>query len=161
MFMKTGDILLFFGGDDLIDREIDHYEKSVFTHAAIAINKTEIVEAWWEGVRTATLDGRGPYAIFETITPLNPIQQTGIEMYARGCVGKRYNYPGIFGFLLKVWFRLKHNPFGSIHSLWCSQLVFDVYYAIGLNLLPSLDEEDITPADLANSKLLTRKGSKE
>ena len=158
MFMKTGDILLFFGGDDLIDREIDHYEKSVFTHAAIAINKTEIVEAWWEGVRTATLDGRGPYAIFETITPLNPIQQTGIEMYARGCVGKRYNYPGIFGFLVREWFGLKHNPFGSIHSLWCSQLVFDVYRVIGLNLLPGLDEEDITPADLANSKLLMRKG---
>jgi len=41
---KTGDIILFFGGEDLIDREIKQYENSMFTHAAIAINDEEIVE---------------------------------------------------------------------------------------------------------------------
>ena len=152
----TGDILLFFGVEDLIDREIEHYENSMFTHAAVSINSTEIVEAWWEGVRISTLEGRGPFARFQTITPLTPIQQTGLEMYARGCVGKRYNYPGLVGFLVKKWFGMKHNPLGSEHSVWCSQLVVEIYRACGINLLPDLADRDITPADLANSKLLQR-----
>jgi len=154
--MVRGDILLFFGGNDFVDQEIEHYENSMFTHAAVAISDQEIVEAWWEGVRISTLDGRGPYARFQTIAPLTLIQQTDIEMYSRGCVGKRYNYPGIFGFLVRQWFGLKHNPFGSQHSVWCSQLVAEVYLASGINLLPTLADMDTTPADLANSKLLRK-----
>ena len=128
----------------------------MFTHAVVAINDQEIVEAWWDGVRITTLDGRGLYARFQTITPLTPIQQTSLKMYAKGCVGKRYNYPGLVGFLVKKWFSLKHNPLGSKHSVWCSQLVVEIYRACGINLLPNLADRDITPADIANSKLLRK-----
>ena len=133
--MKTGDIILFFGDDGLIDREIEHYENSMFTHAAVVISGPKIVEAWWDGVRISTLGDRGPYAVFQTITPLKRSQQLDIELYARGRVGEHYNYPGLFGFLVKRWFGLKYNPFGSKDSVWCSQLVFEAYLSGGIHLL--------------------------
>ena len=152
--MITGDVLLFFGGNGFVDKEIEHYENSMFTHAAVAIDDKQIIEAWWDGVRVTTIDGRGPFAIFRA--DLDAVLQEDIKMFAVGSVGKRYNYEGLVGFLIEKWMKLKHNPFGSQHSVWCSQLVFECFLASGINLVPGKEAEDITPADLANSPVLRR-----
>jgi len=68
--MKVGDVLLFIGSNCVIDRVIRFWTHSKFTHAALAINESEFVEAWWDGVRKSNIDGLKNFVILEPITPL-------------------------------------------------------------------------------------------
>jgi len=82
--MKAGDILLFIGGNDVIDAGIRLECHSKFTHAAIAISETEFVEAWWDGTRKSNIKGHSNIVVFTPITPLSEFQQAEIIGYALG-----------------------------------------------------------------------------
>ena len=65
--MKKGDVLLFIGGNCLIDIVIRFWTHSEYTHAALAINESEFVEAWWDGVRRNNIEGYTSIIVFEPI----------------------------------------------------------------------------------------------
>jgi uncharacterized protein YycO len=158
--MKTGDVLLFIGGEDLIDDCIKAEGHSVYTHAALAVNSTSFVEAWWDGARLSTLEGRNNIVVFSPIIPLTEDQQYELIGYCRGKIGEQYNFLQLAGFLYEKLFGTTHNPFGSPHETICSQLVIQGYRdLLGIDLLPGIEDYSVTPSDLALSKLLRQEAS--
>jgi|GEM_PF-2500780 len=153
--MKAGDVLLFIGGNDLIDEGIRLEEGSKFTHAALAISETEFVEAWWTGVRRRSILEYNNVCVFTPIPPLSVIQQVEIIGYALGKIGEEYNFLQLLGFLIEKIMHIKYNPFRSKHKTICSQLVVQAYFdALGIELLPDMETYSAAPSDLANSELL-------
>ena len=163
--MQVGDVLLFVGGNCLIDKVIRFCTHSEFTHAALAINETEYIEAWWDGVRKNNItryeniiDRIKDIVVFTPITPLNQSQQTELIRYALGKIGEPYNYLQLAGFIIKKTSFLKYNPFGSKYKTICSQLVFQAYkHSFNIDLLPNIEDYSVAPRDLAASKLLRQK----
>ncbi|HBP65814.1 MAG TPA: hypothetical protein DD730_16535 [Desulfosporosinus sp.] len=90
--MKEGDVLLFIGGNNLVDNVERLETHSKFTHAALAVNESEFIEAWWNGVRRNNLDSyknrNKNIIVFTPITPLSESQQAQIIEYALGKIGE-------------------------------------------------------------------------
>ena len=157
--MKVGDVLIFIGPnyliDDLIDDAVRFVTRSKFTHAALAINENEFVEAWWNGVRKTNIEGYKNIKVFTPITPLSEFQQAKIVGYALGKIGEQFNFLQLLGFIIEKIAYLKYNPFGSKNKTICSQLVFQAYRQLfDIDLLPDIEDYSVTPSDLATSKLL-------
>lgn len=158
--MQAGDILLFVGQKVFIDEAIEYETSSKYTHAALAISETEYVEAWWSGVRKAELNPNDPrkFDIYTTITPLTDLQKAEITGFALGKIGEEYNFLQLIGFPVEKLFHTDKNVLGSTHKVICSQLVIQSYKAVGIVLLPNIEEYSVAPSDLANSKLLRQEG---
>lgn len=150
------------GGKRLVDEVISLQTHSEFTHAALAINEFEFVEAWWHGVRKNNLegyrsiiDGYRRITVFTPITPLSEVQQAEIVGYGLGKIGEPFDFYLLVGFIIERIAHLKYNPFGSKHKTICSQLVFQAYKQLfNIDLLPRIDDYSVTPSDLETSKLL-------
>jgi uncharacterized protein YycO len=155
--MRAGDVLLFIGGDDLIDICIRDEEKSVFTHAALAVSENQFVEAWWNGVRVNTVEGKTNIVVFSPIIPLTVDQQNKLIGYCKGKIGERYNFLQLAGFLYERLLNKNHNPFGNPHETICSQVVIQGYRRLlGIDLCPGIEDFSVRPSDLSTSKLLKR-----
>lgn len=158
--MKTGDVLLFIGGNDLIDECIRNEEHSQFTHAALAISSTEYVEAWATGVRRNNIEGKTNIVVFSPITPLTEDQAYELVGFCRGKIGEQYNFLQLAGFLYEKLLGTTHNPFGSPHETICSQVVIQAYRELfNIDLCPGIEDYSVRPSDLALSKLLRQEGS--
>jgi len=158
--MKAGDVLLFIGGDDLIDICIRAEENSIYTHAAIAVSPDHFVEAWWDGTRLSNTEGKNNIVVFSPITPLNNHQQNEIIGYCMGKLGEEYNFLQLAGFYFEKIFNTKKNPFGSAHETICSQVVIQAYRQLfEIDLCPGIEDFSVRPSDLSLSKLLQQEGS--
>lgn len=160
--MIIGDVLLFSGGERLVDELVGFETHSKYTHAALAINESEFIEAWWEGVRNSNIEdykkineGYKDITVFTPIIPLSQSQQAKIVGYALGKIGQPFNYLQLLGFIIEKVACLKYNPFGSKHKTVCSQLVVQAYkQQFDIDLLPNIEDYSVAPSDLATSKLL-------
>ena len=153
--MRTGDVLLSIGGDDLIDTCIRDEEGSVYTHAALAVSDSQFVESWWNGVRRNNIQGKTNIVVFSPIIPLTVDQQCELIGYCQGKIGESYNFAQLAGFIYERLFNKKHNPFGNPHETICSQVVIQGYRGLlGIDLCPGIEDFSVRPSDLSTSKLL-------
>lgn len=153
--MKAGDVLLFIGGNDLVDTCIRNEEKSIYTHAALAVSETQYVEAWVTGVRWNNIEGKTNIVVFSPTTPLTEDQAYELIGFCRGKIGEQYNFLQLAGFLYEKLLGTTHNPFGNPHETICSQIVIQAYRELfGIDLLPGIEDYSVRPADLSTSKLL-------
>lgn len=157
--MQAGDIILF-QGDVAISAGIKLATEGSFSHAAIAISDTEIVEALGDGVtRTAIADREDSrYAVY-TVDSLTEEQRQALAAYAEAHIGEAYSYLQDVGFAVnyireKLGFKRIPDLFAEHGKVICSALVDLAYRSIDIKLRGEKDAGDITPVGLSFSPLL-------
>ncbi|QJT70396.1 hypothetical protein [Microcystis phage MaeS] len=127
--MKAGD-LVFVRGHSIISKLIRLFDEGKWTHVAIAVSETQIIEAQ-RFTRTKIVDMK--YTDYEIVPMnLNPYEQGIITDSAKELEGTWYDYKLIAWLMLNELFRINKSPFwNNPNYLICSELVYLLYHQIG------------------------------
>lgn len=123
--MKAGDII-FVQGDSFISKAIQYFDKGQFSHVAIAVSDTHIIEAQY---MTDVCYREFPYHNNCVILDLglDLKQREAVAQLSFGLIGKRYDYFQLVWYVLRRVFHLKgRNPLNNPNNLICSELVYTV-----------------------------------
>jgi cell wall-associated NlpC family hydrolase len=153
MDMKHGD-LIFVRGTDTISRIIEWLTSSKYSHVAMYIGNGEVIEA--QRLRSVGLaplsEYDGKYDVY-TCPTLTDDQRKQIIEYARSMGGIKYDYLDIARLFLRCVFRLE-LPIDDPTRIICSELIVKAYSKAGIKLVQGREDYDVTPEDVAESKML-------
>lgn len=143
--MKAGD-LVFVRGTSLISRLIRLFDKGEFSHVAVAVSETEIIEINWNMKSKIVPFHYDNYEIVDL--KLTDSERKHVSAYSKGLTGIWYDYTQILGYLIM------NNKFNNPRYLICSELAYTILFEI--NRLPKGSNKDVTPNGLY--KLLKDEG---
>jgi hypothetical protein len=144
--MKAGDII-FVRGKSPLSNLVKFFDKGEFSHVAIAISSTHVLEADWyirTRVREMNYEDVEVVDLGLTEEERDLIVHAGIQL-----IGKWYDYKQILWYVLKRFFSLKgKNKFNSPNNLICSEVIFYILAELGMvDCVTGLDF-DVTPNQL-------------
>jgi uncharacterized protein YycO len=147
--LKPGDLLLFFDARGT-NRLITFVTKSPIYHVAISLGGEQIVEARPKGVERNALSTRAGGEVFT----LAPAPGTSDEAeratkWALSQVGAGYDAPGTVAMLLDRAFIHLHVNKVMGDRYTCGEFVALAYRHAGRILFPTIESEDVEPADFA------------
>lgn len=151
--MKAGDII-FVRGNSPLSKIVRFFDKGRFSHVAIAVSETHVLEANWN-MRTRIREMK--YEDYEIVDlhldeeERDQIVHEGIQM-----IGRWYDYSQIIWYVFAKLFTLKgRNKLNNPKNLICSELVFYLLFIVGRLESNKNLNADITPNQLyKNLKLL-------
>ena len=139
--------VLLFRGRGLISRLIRWQTRSCYSHAALRLPTGQIIEAWpGKGVHLTTLADYTGVDVF-TVPSAARHQWEWAISYARGQVGRGYDYWGVLRFISR-------DNLPDSERWFCSELVFAALHQAGVHLLKRVPSWAVTPRDLSLSPLL-------
>jgi hypothetical protein len=134
--MKAGDII-FVRGDSLLSKIIRFFDEGIFSHVAIAVSETEVIEANWNMKSNIVPFHYDNYEIVSL--DLTNVQRSNVKKEASKLEGRWYDYIQIIGYMFN---RRINNP----RNLICSELVYLI-----LSRIDFIDDKNIrecTPNEL-------------
>jgi hypothetical protein len=111
--MKAGDII-FVRGNSLLSRIIRFFDKGEFSHVAIAVSETEVLEAQYFTKSRITPFYFTDYEIVDL--GLSDAERKKVDELGPVLVGRWYDYIQVISYLFK-------HPFNNPNHLICSELV--------------------------------------
>lgn len=149
--MKAGDII-FIDGGTLKSWLIKKLLKSQFSHVALAVSETDIIEI---DFLKKVQQKPNPYKNYciGRVKGVNTEQLKEVVKFAESKIGVSYDYLQILGLFLETVFNIR-NYINQRNRLICSELIYLAYYSQGIDLMPNKSIEDITPEDLYESPLI-------
>lgn len=143
--MLAGDIV-FVKGHSIIDCLIRLFDPGPFTHVALAVSSTQVIEAdLFTNVRIVPFH----YEDYEVVSiGLDPVQRVGLQQAANEYVGRQYDYLQLFWYVIDDIFHLDgRNLLNSANDVICSEVISDIF--IRLEIFEK-DEllRDMTPNEL-------------
>lgn len=145
--MRAGDIV-FVRGNSLISNAVRYFDKGEFSHVAIAVSSTHVLEAQYSTKVRMTPFYFEDYEVVDlglTDEERNRVVHLGVQQ-----TGKWYDYSQIAWYILKKVFNLEgDNLLNSPNNLICSELVSNILILLGKI---SVNERvvDFTPNELYN-----------
>ena len=134
--MDTGDIV-FIRGKSIISKLVRYFDKGEFSHVAVAVSPTHIIEADW---KTKSIIKPFEYEDFEVVRlNLNEQQKDQLIKDAIQLTGKWYDYTQILGYVLS-----KEDVLGSPKRLICSEIAYELLYGLGIDT----GDRNISPNEL-------------
>lgn len=134
--MKAGD-LIFVKGDSIISKAIRLFDKGRFSHVAIAVSDTHVLETNWN-MRSRIVECS--YTDFEVVSlPLSEDQRIRVIVEAKLLEGVPYDY-------IQILFLMFSSRLNNPRYFICSELVYTVLKNVGYPIDNSL--RDSTPNEL-------------
>lgn len=128
--MKAGDII-FVRGDSIISRIIRLFDRGCYSHVAIAVSDTEILEAQYF---TRSRIIKNPYDSYDTISlELSNVEKVRLRKIAESLTGRWYDYRQVIGYVLR-------KPWNNPNNMICSEIVATILYEFGYNNQVELEE---------------------
>lgn len=113
-------------GKGIISKVIRIFDKGKFTHCAIAISDSEVIEANYDTkVAIRSFDPKKYKEIEVLDLGLNEHQRQKVYISAMEQLGKRYDYLSLMWYVIRKIFRLRgKNRLNNPNHVICSELVF-------------------------------------
>lgn len=144
-------------GDSIISSVIKKITYSKYSHLAIIVSNTLIIEA--DGIsgfiKYRNIEDFQSYSDIFTCDSLTDKKSQEMIFYLEGKVGQKYDRILLFWLFVKYVFRVK-LPYKNDSSMICSELVNNAYKSVGVRLSK---KRFPSPKDIINSKLLRKIGS--
>jgi uncharacterized protein YycO len=155
--LEVGDIVLY-KGKGLFSRLVSFFTRSKYSHVAMMISDTLLIEANWYKKSNTVPFSYVPenMEIYRLKESLSTDQKLTLLEHCYGFLNKTYDYPQIFGYVLNFFNKNHINVFNSPKKLICSELIDRAYLKIGVDLSSEHFIGDVRPVDLANSDKLIR-----
>ena len=140
--------------NSIISKLIRYISKSTVSHTAIMYDEKFVIESWISGVRIISIeDLKKRCNFYVSRCELTDLQSKIITTYLQNKYKSKYD-------LLQLLTIALHKIFGikilNNHQKYiCSELVWEAYTQIGMEIAPQVDEsDDVTPKDLIESQNL-------
>ncbi|MBI4368125.1 MAG: hypothetical protein HY588_01885 [Candidatus Omnitrophica bacterium] len=162
--LKPCDILLY-KGTGRTSRLIRWKTKSPYSHVAVVVEPAiylgiESNTGHQSGVRAFDLRKLDQAAVdLFRIKPASQFQPEKVISFLVAHLGMPYDYRGVLwlGILKLLNLKSKSNRFQKDQDYFCSELVYEAFNNAGLDIVPEVDEADITsPGDIAKSSVLEK-----
>ncbi len=167
--IQDGDVLLH-RGKTLVTLLIRLFTWSQYSHAGIAV--------WWND-RLMAMESIWPMVIINPLSQsvrrykggvdwfccVKPVDDKRLEMikFAQKELGHRFSLPKLISFLFKFLFRRRTTEEARLKryekALICSEYVARIYKSVDLDLVKYKADRFTSPADIANSPLLEKRGT--
>ena len=151
--MMIARIGLYQGKSFFPSKMIRWFTWSKYSHAAFLCDDGSVYESWHVGGvchRKNIHEGHTPGTKIDVFyMAVSELQYFTILESLRREVGKKYDFKGILGMLLR-------KNVDKKASWFCSELVFKAFKDAGIDLLANKKPEQVSPADLSFSPLLTK-----
>ncbi len=156
--LEVGDVILYKGGEGILSRAVQFFTKSKYSHVAMMISDTLLIEAnWYKKSNTITFQyDKGKMEIYRVNGGLSVEQKLTLLEHCYGFLNKKYDYPQILGYILRFFNKNKINTFNSSNKLICSELIDRAYLKVGVDLSNEHYVGDVTPEDIVKSEKLKR-----
>lgn len=131
--MKQGDVV-FLQGKSFISKAVRFFDKGTFSHVAIAMSGTHILEADFDTRVSIVPFDKNEFNVIEVIDlGLNKEERSRVVAMGTKMVGKKYDYMQIIWYIISKMLRLKgKNKFNNPNNYICSELVFAVLNEAGV-----------------------------
>lgn len=159
--LEAGDILLF-RGTDMVNRLIQFFSHSPYSHAALYLGKLYgeplLAEAEIRGVWINTLRAKQSEIeridVYRVKAPEDYRHKTPLAVFPY--ISDNYGFAEILGFLVAYATGLRVNPFKNAEQFVCSELVDTAY--LGLFSQERSTKQLISPGDIAKSSYVDSLG---
>lgn len=166
--IRNGDVLMY-KGRSFSSRIIRYVTKSAYSHAGLAVwwnERLMVMEAIGKGVIVTPLSAnvahyRGNVEWFSCVEEIPEEEREQMVTFAQQELGKEYATLGAVMMGIFLLFKRgveKKDKLRRESKLFCSHYVAATYNAIGKDLKKGLSDRFMSPADVANSPLLKRRG---
>lgn len=145
-------MIALYHGRSWISRIIKTFTWSDYSHAAWIDDDGSVFEAWGKNgvTHVPTIDTNHtpgtPVRIYE-VAGETPQIRAAVRSFLSGEVGRKYDWLGVFGFVLRA------NRFARQNRWFCSELVAEAYRLAGHKIL-NLPSNKVFPGMLAASPML-------
>lgn len=144
--MKAGD-LVFVRGSGFIENAIRYFDSGEFSHVALAVSPTEIIEAQFgelSQIKEMT------YTDCDIVDlGFNDAQRKLIAKIAPKFTGRPYDKWQIIWYIIRRYIRIgERDVFNDPNLYICSELVFDILNGANLLPQPCKINDDVTPNEL-------------
>ena len=144
--MKPGDVI-FMKPETFIGRMVTRIDGGPYSHVAIAVSDTHIVEA--QGFRFSRIWPVYGHEVLVVDLGLTEEQRIDIVKNAISVTGRWYDYPVIIGYFLKNVFNWEIKAlWNSQNRLICSELVSTLLLSVGYVGAKELYHKNISPREL-------------
>ncbi|MEK6881322.1 MAG: YiiX/YebB-like N1pC/P60 family cysteine hydrolase [Nanoarchaeota archaeon] len=143
--MKFINVLLF-KGKGIISSLIRWQTGSIYSHAAVLLDDNTLVESWQgDGVRKKKITNWDNVDTFKV--RVSQRQYNKIVEFLESQIGKKYDYWAIIRFISR-------SRFPENDKWFCSELVYEAFKQVGINLLERIESYEVSPGLLARSPFL-------
>lgn len=155
--MKAGDIV-FFQSNSLISRIISRVTSSPYSHVAVAVSETHIIEAnrgiLSREIELSELLVPGVKVVLKRPT-ISEVEVAKVVESARSMIGKDYDMMSIFQWLVIILLNIPRvGFFNTPNKLYCSELIDIAFSNAGVDLIPNRSTGIVLPSELYNSTVL-------
>lgn len=152
--IKTGDIILV-NGTSIVSRIIKFITKSKYSHVALAISDSHVVEIDWKyRVQVRTIQHKH-FDVYRLNRDLTTEEIFMLLNYSYSLIGLKYDFLKIFSLLIEIIFKKRGKRlFNNPKKLICSDIVDSGYKRIGVDLVSNFNEQDTTPDDISKSNFI-------
>lgn len=162
---RAGDILFVHHKKGWLSALIRKVTNCTYNHVGLFVAPDEIVEATFKGVVKSPLskfdDGVKNGILYYVVKRPKILDDNDLQTIVSSAlekVGSGYDIPKLVGLAAMFLLRLsrKRLTLLDLKDAWaCSELVSDCFFRAGYNLFEEVDYENITPADIYRSALVT------
>jgi hypothetical protein len=156
--LEIGDIVLYKAGDDFFSKCVRFFTKSNYVHVSMLVSNDLVIEANWNKKSNIVpfRYNQKKMEIYRVIGGLTTEQKFVLLKSSYLFLNKKYDYPQIFGYIVKYFFKSKSNIFNSPNKIICSELIDRSYLKAGIDLLSENLDGDISPDEIIKSNKLCR-----
>ena len=146
----------FYRGISLVSKAIKWFTRSNYSHVSYIDGSGQVYEAWPPRARITPSYNVGHAAgtIIDLYRcPMSPTQEATMVAYLTGCIGIKYDFAGVLGFISRRAGAQRQD------KLFCSEMIVDACRAAGVILIERTPSYAISPGHLSTSPLLSYSGS--
>lgn len=155
--LEIGDIVLY-KGNGFFSKLVRFFTKSEYSHVSMMLSDKLSIEAnWYKKSNVVPIKyDKDTMEFYRVKGGLTDKQKLVLLQHSYNFLNKVYDYPQIFGYVIRFFDKSKINLFNSTKRLICSELIDRAYLKLGIDLSSENYIGDVTPKDIANSDKLTR-----
>jgi uncharacterized protein YycO len=148
--MKTPKILLF-KGRGMVSRLIRWQTNGIYSHVGLQRSDGRIIEAWHKPAKVRLRGRLSDWRDVEAyeVVGATPEQLERAVAWAESQIGKKYDFGGVLRFVTR--WRKKQDD-----KWFCSELVFQAFKEVDINLLDRIQSSQVSPTVLSFSPLLMK-----
>lgn len=145
--------ILAFEAEGIISKLVGLVTKSKITHIGILKDEHFFIESVITGVKfTEITYVNRNYHILRN-PELNDIQRQDIIKFVINKINYKYDFKLFIGIGLKKIFGI-NTKWNDTNKYICSELIYEAYKSVGIDLIPCAKPEDMTPGNIYNSSML-------
>lgn len=157
MNFEVGDILMVRGDTFIVSPVIKEILHSEFSHVAIAVGKNHICEIDAFKRMRIVSNPYTDYDLYRMNTGLTAAEKLKMQTFLQEkCKTiKGYDWLRIIEIVLRRFLKWEVS-LNAKNRYICSEVIDAAYAAIGINLVPQLEDEDVTPVDILKSPYIVQ-----